>query len=63
MANDAQIVSAKENLKLVGPVKDKHQASTNGWALYVRAAIESKVWPTVGAIKEDTRGSKYSVCF
>ena len=44
MAHDSQIVRAKENLKLSygGPAKDKHQATTNGLKLYVRAIIESE---------------------
>ena len=32
-----------------GPAKDKHQNPTNGLNLYVRAHIESEVWP-----KEET---------
>ena len=31
----------------VGSAKDKHQAPTNGFKLYVRAIIESEAWPTV----------------
>ena len=31
--------------------KDMHQAQTNQLKLYVRAVIESEVWPTVLQIK------------
>ena len=46
--HDSQIVRATGNLKFSygGPVKDKHQAPTNGLKLYVRAVIESEAWPT-----------------
>ena len=48
--DNSHIGCAKENLKLahmVGPDKDKHQALTYGWKLYVRDVIESDAWPTV----------------
>ena len=35
----------------VVPATDKHKAPTHGLKLYVRAVIESEVWPTVVQLK------------
>ena len=46
-AHNSKIVKAKENLKLSPDGPSCNQAPTNPLKLYVRAFIESEVWPTV----------------
>ena len=53
MANDSQIVRAKENPELSygGPSQRQPSCTNQRSEVYVRAVIESEVWPTVVQLK------------